>query len=29
MENGKLLKKAGEAPAKKPPVRRRTTRKPQ
>jgi tetratricopeptide (TPR) repeat protein len=29
MENGKLLKKAGEAPAKKPPVRRRTTtRKP-
>jgi tetratricopeptide (TPR) repeat protein len=29
MENGKLLKKAGEAPAKKPPARRRTTRKPQ
>jgi len=29
MGNGKLLKKAGEAPAKKPPVRRRTTRKPQ
>jgi len=29
MENGKLLKKAGEAPAKKPPVYRRTTRKPQ
>jgi tetratricopeptide (TPR) repeat protein len=25
MEGGKLLKKAGEAPAKKPPVRRRTT----
>jgi len=30
MENGKLLKKAGEAPAKKPPARHRTTtRKPQ